>query len=71
MLRPSVASLISKRITPGQGVSMGLNNACMSLGRIIGPIWAGTVIDINLGYLFITGAIIMLLAFVASLFFLQ
>lgn len=48
---------------------MGLNNACMSLGRIIGPIWAGTVIDINLGYLFITGAIIMLLAFVASLFF--
>ncbi|MEJ5225084.1 MAG: MFS transporter, partial [Anaerolineales bacterium] len=70
MLRPSVASLISKRTTLGQGVSMGLNNAYMSLGRIIGPMWAGTVIDINLGYPFITGAAIMLLAFAASLVFL-
>ncbi len=71
MLRPSVASLISKRTTLGQGISMGLNNAYMSLGRIAGPLWAGTVIDINLGYPFVTGAAIMLLAFVASLVFLR
>src|SRR5512133_3098 len=41
MLRPAVSSLISKRADTGQGVAMGLNNAFMSLGRVIGPLWAG------------------------------
>lgn len=70
MLRPSVSSLISKRATGGQGMAMGLNNAYMSLGRIIGPIWAGAVLDINLNFPFITGAIIMLVSFIASLTYL-
>ncbi|OQY35416.1 MAG: hypothetical protein B6I38_01510 [Anaerolineaceae bacterium 4572_5.1] len=71
MLRPGVASLISKRAEQGQGIAMGLNNSFMSLGRIVGPIWAGTVLDINLSYPYITGAFIMALGFVAALFFLQ
>jgi len=71
MLRPGVASLISKRATSGQGMAMGLNNAFMSLGRIVGPLWAGGVLDINLGYPFVTGAVIMLIGFVASLFYLR
>jgi len=71
MLRPSVSTLISKRAEGGQGMAMGLNNAFMSLGRIIGPIWAGNVLDINLSYPFMTGAVIMLIAFVASLFYLR
>lgn len=71
MLRPGVSSLISKRATGGQGMAMGLNNAYMSLGRIAGPIWAGTVLDINLNYPFITGAIIMLVSFIASLYYLS
>ena len=50
---------------------MGLNNAYMSLGRVIGPIWAGVVIDINLYFPFITGAIIMLVGFLASLVYLK
>ena len=71
MLRPGVASLISKRAKEGQGIAMGLNNSFMSLGRIIGPIWAGTVLDINLNYPYMTGAFIMLLGFVAALIFLR
>jgi MFS transporter, DHA1 family, multidrug resistance protein len=71
MLRPAVSSLISQRTTKGQGIAMGLNNAFMSLGRVVGPLWAGIVIDVNLYYPFITGAIIMLIGFIASLFFLQ
>lgn len=67
MLRPGVASLISKKADIGQGAAMGLNNSFMSLGRIVGPLWAGTVLDINLNYPFITGAAIMLLAYLASL----
>jgi len=71
MLRPAVASLISQRTTQGQGIAMGLNNAYMSLGRVIGPLWAGAVIDINLSFPFITGAAVMLLGFIASLVFLK
>ena len=71
MLRPAVSSLISQRTTQGQGIAMGLNNAFMSLGRVIGPLWAGVVIDINLFFPFITGAFIMLLGFIASLVFLR
>jgi len=70
MLRPGVSSLISKKSDLGQGAAMGLNNAFMSLGRIIGPIWAGAVLDINLNYPFLTGAVIMLIGFLASLKFL-
>jgi hypothetical protein len=42
----------------------------MSLGRIFGPLWAGKALDMNLYYPFLTGAIIMLAAGVASLFYL-
>ena len=71
MLRPGVASLISKKAVQGQGIAMGLNNSFMSLGRIAGPIWAGTVLDINLSYPYMTGAFIMALGFVAALIFLR
>ena len=71
MLRPAVSSLISQRTTQGQGIAMGLNNAYMSLGRVVGPMWAGVVFDINLFYPFITGAIIMMIGFIASLFYLR
>lgn len=71
MLRPAISSLISQRTTQGQGIAMGLNNSYMSLGRVVGPIWAGIAIDINLYFPFITGAAIMLLGFLASLYFLK
>jgi DHA1 family multidrug resistance protein-like MFS transporter len=71
MLRPAVSSLISKRAGIGQGIAMGLNNSYMSLGRVMGPLWAGVVMDIDLRYPFATGAIVMLLGFIASLFYLK
>jgi DHA1 family multidrug resistance protein-like MFS transporter len=71
MLRPGVASLISKKTDIGQGAAMGLNNSFMSLGRIIGPLWAGAALDINLNFPFLTGAAIMLVAYLASLKFLS
>ena len=71
MLRPAVSSLISQRTTQGQGIAMGLNNAYMSLGRVIGPLWAGAVIDINMFFPFITGAAVMMLGFLASLAYLK
>ena len=71
MLRPAVSSLISKRAHSGQGVAMGLNNAFMSLGRVIGPVWAGVALDMNINFPFMTGATIMLIGFMTSLYFLK
>ncbi len=71
MLRPAVSSLISKNAGMGQGIAMGLTNSYMSLGRVMGPLWAGVVLDFDLRYPFFTGAIIMFLGFIASLFFLK
>lgn len=63
MLNPSVASLISKRASGGQGMVMGLNNSFLSLGRIVGPLWAGFVFDMYINLPYLTGAAIMLLGF--------
>lgn len=68
LLRPAVASLISKRATTGQGIAMGLNNSFMSLGRSIGPLVAGFFFDLNINLPYITGGIIFLLGFVLSSF---
>ena len=71
LLRPAISSLISRRTTSGQGVAMGLNNSFMSLGRIAGPTWAGFVFDVNLSYPYFTGALVMLVGFLLSLFWLK
>jgi DHA1 family multidrug resistance protein-like MFS transporter len=67
MLRPAVSALISRRATVGQGVAMGLNNSFMSLGRSIGPLWAGFAFDLNHVYPYWSGSLIMLVGFVISL----
>lgn len=66
-LRPSVLSLISKRTTIGQGKAMGLSNSFMNLGRIIGPIWAGFIFDVNYNYPYLSGSVIMFIGFLISL----
>ncbi|RME80918.1 MAG: hypothetical protein D6775_14965 [Caldilineae bacterium] len=71
LLRPAVSSLISIRASGGQGVAMGLNNSFMSLGRIVGPVWAGALFDTDLHFPYVSGAIIMLVGFVACLIWLH
>lgn len=70
MLRPVVSSLTSRRSTVGQGVAMGFNNSFMSLGRIVGPLWAGYSFDLNLSYPYLSGAVVMFLGFVTCLIWL-
>ena len=67
LLRPAAFSLISKRATGGQGVAMGLSNSFMSLGRIAGPIWAGSIFDVNVNYPYLSGSVIMFIGFLISL----
>jgi DHA1 family multidrug resistance protein-like MFS transporter len=70
MLRPATASLISKRTLSGQGLSMGLNNSFMSLGRILGPLWAGFTFDLGIQLPYYSGAAIMVIGLVISLLWL-
>jgi DHA1 family multidrug resistance protein-like MFS transporter len=67
LLRPAVISLTSKQATTKQGVAMGLNNSFTSLGRIVGPIWAGYAFDINVHYPYLSGAAIIFVGFLISL----
>jgi DHA1 family multidrug resistance protein-like MFS transporter len=71
MLNPANSSLISKRTEERQGLVMGLNNSYQSLGRIIGPAWAGLVYDVNINLPYWSGAAIFLIGFVLSLLLLS
>jgi DHA1 family multidrug resistance protein-like MFS transporter len=67
VLRPAAFALISKRSAGSQGVAMGLSNSFMSLGRIVGPIWAGLLFDVHVNYPYLSGAVIMFVGFLVSL----
>ncbi len=67
LLRTVIMSLTSKRTTLGQGTAMGLCNSFMSLGRVVGPMWAGFIFDVNVTYPYLSGAVIMAVGFVISL----
>ena len=52
LMRPSISAAVSKRTTAGQGSAMGILNGYDSLGRAIGPVLGGFMLDqgLNLGY---------------------
>jgi len=67
LLRPAVISLTSKHADTRQGTAMGLNNSFNSLGRIVGPVWAGFAFDINYDLPYLSGAVVLFLGFLISL----
>jgi len=46
---------------------MGLSNSFVSLGRVVGPIWAGAVFDLDPNYPYVSGAVILFIVFLLSL----
>ena len=68
MLRPSIASLVSKRAEGGQGMALGMSSSFESLGRVVGPLWAGALFDVNINAPYISAAAIMLVVFSLSVF---
>lgn len=67
LLRPAALALISKRSEEKQGAAMGLSNSFMSLGRILGPIWAGLAFDLGSWLPYLSGSVLMLAGFGVSL----
>lgn len=61
ILRPVLNTLVSKMAGSEQGFAMGMNNAYMSIGNVLGPTLAGTLYDINIIYPFIMGFMILLI----------
>jgi DHA1 family multidrug resistance protein-like MFS transporter len=71
MLRPVIASLTSKMTQGGQGMALGLNNSFQSLGRVVGPLWAGTLFDVNISLPYSSAAVVMLISFVLGMVWLR
>ena len=67
MLKPSALAFISKHASGNQGQAMGVAESYMSLGRIAGPLWGGMIFDVNIFYPFLSGIIILFIAFLLTL----
>jgi DHA1 family multidrug resistance protein-like MFS transporter len=67
MLRPVLTTLISKLAGNEQGFAMGMNNAYMSIGNVLGPLLAGILFDVNIIYPFILGFIVLVLTTIGSM----
>jgi DHA1 family multidrug resistance protein-like MFS transporter len=63
---PALNALISTRTELPQGVTMGVNNSFQGLGRVLGPLWAGWIFDLDQNLPFISSAAILFLAFIIS-----
>ncbi|MED4587547.1 MFS transporter [Priestia flexa] len=60
ILRPVLNTLISKMAGNEQGFAMGMNNAYMSIGNVLGPTLAGVLFDVQIMYPFVLGFVLLL-----------
>ncbi|MBO0586276.1 MFS transporter [Sporosarcina sp. E16_8] len=67
ILRPVLTTLISKLAGNEQGFAMGMNNAYMSIGNVLGPLLAGLLFDVNILYPFILGLIVLVITIFVSM----
>lgn len=67
VLKPATMGLISKKTTSGQGSVMGIAESYMGLGRALGPLWAGAMVDININLPYLGGALFFMVMFIASM----
>ena len=67
ILRPVLTTLISKLAGNEQGFAMGMNNAYMSIGNVLGPLLAGLLFDVNILYPFVLGLIVLVITIFVSM----
>ncbi len=66
LLSPSLNASISRYGGEHQGALMGVNNAMISLGRVLGPLWGGYLYDLNMTYAFYSGAVMLAVGWLVS-----
>jgi DHA1 family multidrug resistance protein-like MFS transporter len=67
LLGPALNALIANRTSLHHGITMGVNNSFSSLGKVLGPLWAGFIFDIKIDLPFLSSAVILMLGFFISL----
>ena len=67
ILRPVLNTLISKMAGNEQGFAMGMNNAYMSIGNVLGPTLAGMLYDVNIIYPFMMGLFFLVLTMLVTI----
>lgn len=67
ILRPVLNTLISKLAGNEQGFAMGMNNAYMSIGNVIGPLLAGLLYDVDILYPFVLGFVVLGITLMVSI----
>ena len=70
LIGPALNAYISTFAGERQGTVMGLNSAATSLGRVVGPLWAGYLYETNIEYPYLSGAgalVLALLVYVAGM----
>lgn len=67
LLRPAVTTFLTKQAGDNQGTVNGVNSALTSVGNIVGPILAGSLMDIKTSYPSIVVTIILLISFSLTL----
>lgn len=67
LVGPALNAHVSTLAGEAQGSVMGANSAATSLGRVIGPLWAGYLYDQNICLPFLSGAVTLVLGLGFSL----
>lgn len=67
ILRPVLTTLISKLAGQEQGFAMGMNNAYMSIGNVLGPLLAGLLYDVHIVFPFVLGLIVLVVTMIGSI----
>ncbi|MFS0820131.1 MFS transporter [Bacillus sp. 1P02SD] len=67
ILRPVLNTLISKLAGNEQGFAMGMNNAYMSIGNILGPTLGGLLYDVQIIYPFILGLLLLVVTLLITM----
>ncbi|HET9911382.1 MAG TPA: MFS transporter [Anaerolineales bacterium] len=68
MIGPTLNAHISRFAGERQGTVMGLNSAATSLGRVIGPLWAGYLYEVNIEFPYLSGAAALVVGLLVSWF---
>jgi DHA1 family multidrug resistance protein-like MFS transporter len=71
LIGPALNAHISRFAGERQGTVMGWNSAATSLGRVIGPLWAGYLYEVNIEFPYLSGAAALALGLLVSYFGLQ
>ncbi len=62
--RPVMTSLLSNATDMGQGITMGMQTSFDSLGRTIGPLWAGLLYNISIEAPYLSSTLVFVLGLV-------